>query len=533
MELVESEHLELKSKVTDRICRTIVAFANGSGGRIIVGIDDFGRVVGVDDIDAEMLRLSNLINDRICPELLQFVEIEPLELEDKRVICVHVNSGDEKPYYLADKGLCPAGVYVRLGPATVPLDRRGIRKMIRVADGVSWEDEQCRRQDLTFSCARRVFEEHGWEFADPLLTTLGIKGTDGFYTNLALLISDENPFEIGCASFNNDAFTEILSRRFCEGSIFDQLEAAVGFLDSVNPLRSYFVPGDLRRIDKYDYPPEAIREGVLNCIVHRDYDVGLGCPTLIKMNRTKLRFISHGGLCDITCEQALSGVSHTRNPRLQKLLLHLGIVESLGTGLQSIYELYQAEELTPEFTPSDNIVELVLPNLNTTRNDDLSPCRNDGANLRGSYEDYLELEKRGALPPDVEKAFESVKRRHQEALARSGGGLEATSSRARLANVRSENGPGASSAQEQLANMGVAIESFESQGSETTEDGLLVERTLIKLATTNGGTFTRKEAEAATGTGRDVTLRIINGMVERGELLKEGKARATRYRVAQ
>lgn len=513
MELVESERLEFKSKVTERICRTIIAFANGAGGRLLVGIDDLGRAIGIDDIDAEMLRLSNLISDRICPELMQFVEIEPLELDGKRIICIDVESGDEKPYYLADKGLCPKGVFVRLGPATVPLDRRGIRKMIRDADRCSFEAEQCGKQDLSFVTAERVFARHGWEFESPLLETLGIKTIDGFYTNLALLISDDNPFDIKCAAFNDDAYTELLDREFCTGSIFSQLEAAEKFLARANCLRSYFPPGELQRIDKNDYPPEAIREGIVNAIVHRDYDDAPGSSTLIKMNRTNLRFISFGGLFEIDAEQAVSGISRSRNPHLQNLFLRLGIIESLGTGLPSVYELYEPEQLKPEFKASPNTVELVLPNLNTTRNENLSARRNDGPSLRGGYEDYLALEKQGALPPDVERAFQNVKAKRQEA------------------KVRTETSDARSYAQNHLADMGIAIESCARPISGATADGRRIERTLIKLAAAKGGAFTRKEAESVTGAGRDVTLKIINGMVENGKLAKEGRARATRYRV--
>ena len=514
MEFIESERVELKSRVNERICRTVVAFANSSGGRIFIGIDDLGRVAGVNDIDTEMLKLSNLISDRICPELMQFVAIDPVEIQGKQIICATVDPGDERPYYLADKGLCPKGVYVRLGPATVPLDRRGIRMMIRDTDGISWEAEQCKRQDLSFSTAKRIFEQHGWRFEDPLLTTLGIKGMDGFYTNLALLISDDNPFDIKCAAFNDDAFIEILDRGICEGSIFKQLEDAENFLTRANCLRSYFPPGELQRIDKNDYPPEAIREGIANAIIHREYDGGLGAPTLIKINRTSMRFINYGGLCDTDVDQAISGVSISRNPHLQNLFLHLGIVESLGTGLPTIYELYEPEDLHPEFTASPNFVELALPNLNTTRNKDLSARRNDGPSLRGGYEDYLELERRKALPPDVEKAFQMVKAKRQEALRQSDS-LSATDY-----------------AHKKQSEMGITIESYKQLGSETTTDGKRIERALVKFAASQGGTFTRQEAEAATGIGRDTTLKVINGMLEKGALVKEGKARATRYRVA-
>ena len=514
MEFVEGERLELKREVNEKICKAVIAFANTLGGRIIVGIDDIGRVIGVDDVDAEMLKVSSLIKDRICPEMSQLVDIAPFELEGKTLIVIDVEGGDEKPYYLAARGLCPSGVYTRLGLANVPVDQRGIRKMIRIGDGISFETEQCKQQDLSFDAAKRVFSKHGWDFKnDALLETLGIKNREGFFTNLALLISDNNPYEIKCAAFNDDAFTEFMGREDCQGSIFSQLEAAEKFFNPVNSLRSYFPPGELERIDKRDYPPEAIREGILNTIVHRDYDDTLGAPTLIKMNRTEIRFISNGGLLGSGVDEALSGVSKTRNPYLQKLLLHLGLIEAIGTGLPTIFKLYEPEELKPELIDFPNTVILVLPNLNTTRNKNLSVRRNDGPNLRGSYEDYLELERSGALPPDVKAAFQTVKRKQMEA--------------------RYQKQANDTEAHEQTRNpmASIRIESFEHLPP-ITVGGLTVERTLIKLATDNGGAFTRQEAEEALDAGRDVTLKVINGMLENGQLVKEGKARATRYRLA-
>ena len=279
---------------------------------IIVGyIDDYGNVIGVDDIDNEMLRISNMLNDSIEPSISELVEIEPVEHEGKIIILVSVEVGDDQPYYLKSKGLVPAGVFTRLGPATVPVDRRGIRKMIRHADGISFEREHCKEQELTFKDAQRAFENHGLSF-DRITLKNGIIGVDGFYTNLGLLISDQNPYSLRCASFNNDAMTELINRFDCTGSIFKQAEEAEAFLGVTNALRSYFVPGKLERIDKYDYPVLAIREGIMNAIIHRDYD--LHAETVMKMSRTEIMFTNYGGLQGISVDSAVQGLAEVRNP---------------------------------------------------------------------------------------------------------------------------------------------------------------------------------------------------------------------------
>ena len=217
MNLHETERIEFKRCINDRLAKTIVAFANTTGGDIYIGIDDFGNVLGIDDIDREMLKISNMVHDAICPELIQFVHIDPIELDGKPIILVSVEAGDEKPYYLASKGLVPAGVFTRLGPATVPMSRRDIRRAIREADGDPFEARHARRQDLTFIEAERFFKARHLDFSEELYRVLGLYARDGFYSNLALLISDQNPFTLKCAAFNDDAGTEFLNRLDCGG----------------------------------------------------------------------------------------------------------------------------------------------------------------------------------------------------------------------------------------------------------------------------------------------------------------------------
>ncbi len=117
MELRESDRIEFKLEVNERICKSVVAFANTLGGTIYVGIDDFGNPIGVpsEELDGEMLKLSNLIHDLVCPEIMQFVSIEPYDLDGKTLIKIGVDVGDERPYHLSNKGPVPAGTFTRPG----------------------------------------------------------------------------------------------------------------------------------------------------------------------------------------------------------------------------------------------------------------------------------------------------------------------------------------------------------------------------------------------------------------------------------
>lgn len=467
MRLVESERVELKRTVTDRLCRTIVAFANSMGGNIYIGFDDFGNALGVEDIDAEMLRATSLIHDDICPDLLQFVSVEPLEIDGVSVIRISVEPGDEKPYYLSSKGLVPAGVYTRVGPATVPLDRRGIRRMIRETDRDSFETRHAQVQNLSFDKAREIFRRHGVAFDEPQFKSLGLYASDGFYANLALLLSDQCPFTIKCAVFNDDCGAEFITRRECSGSVFGQLEQAADFLDASNRLRSSFQ--GLQRIDQRDYPEQAVREALVNAILHQDYDEG--ASPLIKMYSDRLEFTSFGGMVGpLSLEDALAGASMSRNPGLTAIFHRLGIVEAFGTGLPAIQRLYREKDLRAGFSAS-GIFKVTLPNVNTAGDPTKTLTENYGRSER--FGDDVQPRRR----PDGDNA--------------------------RPCDSETE----------------LAF-SWDS-GS----------RLLLEFASSRDS-FSRPEAQQVLGMGRDTALKVINGLVDEGKLERVGKARATRYRLA-
>ena len=519
MELRETERIELKRCVTDRMVKTIVAFANGQGGNIYVGIDDFGQVIGVDDIDGEMLKISSLVHDAICPELAQFVHIEPIELDGKRVILVNVEPGDEKPYYLAAKGLVPAGVFMRLGPATVPMGRRDIRRMIREEDGDLFETRHAPVQELTFEEAAAFFRSHHVDFSQERYRSLGFFARDGFYSNLALLVSDQNPYTLKCAVFNDDAGTEFLDHLECEGSVLRQFEDALRFLRLANNLRSYF-PSETR-IDQRDYPDDALREGLLNAIIHRDYDEGAHIPTLVKMYRTELSFTSFGSLFGITERQAITRESSPRNPALLALFHRLGEVEAYGSGLPKIWKLYEQEHLRASIEAEGSFFSLVLPNINTVRNPSLSLTRNEGPDLRGGQGAFEQLDAMGALPVRVKAAYDRACAARAEIERRQTAMAAGRGTSSGRCDIRTE----------QMGSVPVGEGCAMQSAGVSNGSAPRLERFLISFALGHEE-FSREEAQEALGVGRDTALKVINGMVDEGALVKTGRARATRYRAS-
>ena len=111
MQLVESETVEFKCTFTPKLLKAVVAFANSNGGTLYIGIDDFGSIVGVDDIDATMLQCSNAITDGVYPDVSEITMVSALDIDGAALVKIEVEAGPHKPYCLCSKGFVPAGVY--------------------------------------------------------------------------------------------------------------------------------------------------------------------------------------------------------------------------------------------------------------------------------------------------------------------------------------------------------------------------------------------------------------------------------------
>lgn len=182
--------------------KEIIAFANTNGGTIYIGITDNGEVIGVANIEKEMEKISNLIRDGIKPDLFAYTSIERVCYGQKEVIKVNVSRGDKRPYHLTDKGLKPIGVYVRQGISSVPASDDMIRQMLRESDGTTFDKARSMTQELTFTFVHSSFEKKNLSFSFNNQRTLHLINEDGYYTNVALLLSDQCEHSIKCAVYN-------------------------------------------------------------------------------------------------------------------------------------------------------------------------------------------------------------------------------------------------------------------------------------------------------------------------------------------
>lgn len=361
MKYIESETVELKAEVVTDICKEIIAFANTKGGTLYIGVQDDGQIIGVNNADRVTLQISNMVRDSIKPDVTMFVGYKTQEENGRQVVAVTVQKGTDRPYYLGSKGLKPSGVYVRNGTSTDPATDTAIRKMIKETDGDTFEDMRSLEQNLTFEAATELFAKCNVPFDDSKMRTLGLVSPDGIYSNVAMLLSDQCSITVKAATFTGTEKVNFHDRREFTGSLFRQMEEIYAYLDLRNSTKST-IEG-LYRNDLRDYPEEALREALMNSLVHRDYS--FRASTLISVYDDRIEFVSIGGLpSGIELDDIMLGLSVYRNPKLAAVFYRLKLIEAYGTGMPKIMSSYEGSGLEPKIEVTNNAFKITLPNRN-------------------------------------------------------------------------------------------------------------------------------------------------------------------------
>lgn len=355
----ENERIEYKREYVDDIAKEVIAFANTDGGEIYVGVNDDGTPAPLADTDDTYTRITNCVRDAVAPDVTMFTKYT---LNDG-VIKVNVSEGSSKPYYLKSKGLKPSGVYIRQGASSVQASPEQIRQMIKLSDRDSFEELRSLEQELTFTSAAAAFEKHNISFSEEKYKSLGIVNiNDGLFTNLGLIVSDQCSHTIKAAVFADDDNTGFIDHREFGGSVFSQIESAFEYIMLNNKTKSVF--SGIDRIDKTDYPEEAIREALLNAVVHRDY--GFSGSIIVNINSKCIDIISIGGLVPgLAEEDIMNGISQPRNRNLAEMFHRLKYIESYGTGIRKILSLYSDSSVKPSITVTPNSFRISLPNRNS------------------------------------------------------------------------------------------------------------------------------------------------------------------------
>ena len=365
--LNESDVLEFKREVNNSIVKEVVAFANTKGGTIVVGYDDNGELVGLNNAKEELENISNKLHDSIESNIDFLVNLKLKTENGKEIIIIEVLQGTNKPYYIKSKGMVPEGVYIRFGNTSRPSTSDMIREMIVSSSNINFEKNISSNQDLTFLYSERIFKEKGLAFGEIEKKNLGLITEKGMYTNLALLLSDQCPYTIKMAVYPDNTKKEFLdTKETMTGSILQSLEEAYSYLKINNKVKSTIV--GINRIEVPEYSNEVLRECLLNAIGHRDYEIP--GSTLIHIFKDSIEFLSLGGLVKgLTIEDIKIGSSASRNPKLINILHRLGLVEAYGSGIPRVMEVYKLSLTKPEIIVAPHSFLIKIPKFSVSNDE--------------------------------------------------------------------------------------------------------------------------------------------------------------------
>ena len=364
LELIEEgENLntEFKREFTEETKKTIIAFANTAGGKLYIGIDDDKSIIGVKNPDKTLLQITNTVSSAIKPDISMFIDYNIEKINNSKIIVVTVQKGTACPYYLAGKGIRPEGVYVRQGASSVPATEAAILNMIKETDGEKYEEVRSLNQDLTFNATKQVFREKNVSFGASQLKTLKIQAIDGLYTNLGLLLSEQSPHTVKVAVFKGLEKAIFQDRREFAGSLLKQLDEIYAYIEIQNS--TFAEIRGLYRQEQRDYPEEALREALLNALIHRDYS--FSSSILVSIFDDRIEFVSIGGLPKgVLMDDILIGLSVPRNENLAGIFYRLQLVEAYGMGIPKIMQNYNDYPRKPEIQITSNAFKITLPNRN-------------------------------------------------------------------------------------------------------------------------------------------------------------------------
>lgn len=180
--LQESNRIEFKSVLNDKLEKEIVAFLNNhEGGALYIGIDDNGHPVENLDIDNMQLKIADRIKNNILPSPLGLFDIVTESIEDVQVTKIIISSGLEKPYYIKNKGMSPSGCYIRLGTSTQPMTTVLIDELYAKRIHTTLRNIPAPRQDLTFAQLKIYYQERGLELNQKFANSLELLTLDGKY----------------------------------------------------------------------------------------------------------------------------------------------------------------------------------------------------------------------------------------------------------------------------------------------------------------------------------------------------------------
>ena len=343
---MESNRIEYKRELTDTLEKEVVAFLNyHDGGVIYLGIGNDGTAYGVFDSDAVQLAIKDRLKFNIQPSCLGLFDVILDTREGKDIIKIIVASGSEKPYYLRKFGMSEKGCFIRIGSASEPMPVRMIEELFARRTRNSIARIRAPRQDLNFEQLKIYYQESGFTLGDKFASNLELLTEDSAYNYAAYLLADQNGNSVQVAQYAGTDRVDLLESKdygFCClvktcKQVLDRIEGIA------NRTITQITPRE--RINRHLWNPVALREAVINAIIHNDYSAELVPKFEIFTDRLE---ITSAGAIHPGQEQDdfFAGYSMPRNKTLMRVFKDLDMVEYLGSGMPRILKAYSRESYT-------------------------------------------------------------------------------------------------------------------------------------------------------------------------------------------
>lgn len=356
-------------------CKSISAFANCYGGKLIFGVSNDNELVGLSDPEGDAEKISEAIKTHLNP--IPDVKLSFEKDGEKIFVIVEVIKGQQTPYYYEGEGQLVA--FVRIGNESVPATPSKLRELVLRGSGESYDSLMSRYdfENMSFTKLKSVYKQRtGKTFDDTDYESFGLIDENEKLTNAGALLADESPVRhsrLFCTRWNGNTkaagIIDALDDKEYIGGLVSLLQAGTDFVKN-NSKKAWRKVGD-GRIEMPDYPERAVLEGIVNALIHRSY-TEIGSEVHIDMFDDRIEIYSPGGMVSgisLKGKDLLKIPSKRRNPVLADIFSRLKYMERRGSGFKKILADYEGQEefdesKMPVFDADNDDFTLTLYNLN-------------------------------------------------------------------------------------------------------------------------------------------------------------------------
>lgn len=376
----ESPTIEFKRDIPDqalKYLKTVSAFANCSGGRIVFGVDSDLSICGMDEPFAARDKIADSIANGIEPMVVPDIIFQTVD--GKTLIVVEIAQGPRCPYWVKSLGR-ESGCFIRYDATTRVADADVLRELTYDGSESGFDMAQCRLLELTprkiSQLCRRMrakamsFCENAAQrravhpVTEDKLEEWGVltrRNGKLAATNAFALLSGDKALGtvVKCGVFRGTEHRQLLDSREFGGPVQDQIDAVHEWL--LSKINMAAVIKGVYRHDVYEFPENALRELVTNAVMHRNYAV-YGSDIQVALYDDRLEIISPGGLPrGMTIQRMMSGCSRCRNKAIAEAFAYMHVAEKWGLGIpNAMHEFEERGLMKPEYTDWGNAVKVTV-----------------------------------------------------------------------------------------------------------------------------------------------------------------------------